>query len=99
MKSREKLYKKLRKRLKYLTSFEKTRVLVEIDRIMTTPYRDHRVELLFYRVRYNALNKCIYIYEKREKDSIVDEHEYLTDDDTGFEGYKYKIPLETRLKI
>lgn len=97
MKSMDKLYKELIKYLKSITTYEKTRILVEVDRILTTPYRDHRVELLMYSVRYNARNKTIYIYRKREKSDVVDEHEYLTDNDTDFEGYEYKISIITKI--
>lgn len=97
MKSMNKLYKELIKCLKYITRYEKTRVLVEVDRILTTPYRDHRVELIFYSIRYNARNKTIYIYVKNEKSDSVDEHEYLTDSDTDFEGYMYKVKVTTRI--
>lgn len=97
MKNMDKLYKEIRKYLKSVTTYEKTRILVEVDRILTTPYRDHRVELLMYSVRYNARNKTIYIYKKKERSEIVDEHEYLTDPDTNFEGYDYKISIITKI--
>lgn len=99
MKSRENLYKNLRKILAQLTSYEKTRVKVEVDRILTTPYRDHRVELLFYSIRYNSLSKTIFVYEKGEKDINIDEHEYLTDSDTNIDGYSFKIKITTKINL
>lgn len=50
--------------LVYVTNYEKTKLLVVVNRILEKPYTNHRVELNFYSIRYKADDKNIYVYNK-----------------------------------
>lgn len=54
----------LNKKLCYITNYDRTRILVMVDRILTKPYVNHRMELSFYSIRYKSIDKTIYIYSK-----------------------------------
>ncbi len=91
MKSVHELTDNLIKQMPYTTSLERTKLLVEIDKIIDKPYRDYRIELNEYSVRYKATHESIYIYSKRviDHDNLI---EYINDVDIP-EGYKIKVCL------
>lgn len=65
MKSIRTINNKAVKYMNKLTSFEKTKLIVEIDRILEAPYRSHSLDLVYYYVYYEPEKKCIYVLEKQ----------------------------------
>lgn len=64
MKSINQLATEISNNLIYITNYEKTKLLVVINRIIERPNSNHRVELNFYSIRYKAEDKNIYVYNK-----------------------------------
>lgn len=58
------------------TSLERTRLLVFIDDLYDNLYRDHRLELSMYSIRFKANDNEIYVYGKKEKIDVAN-IEYL----------------------
>lgn len=64
MKSINQIATEISNNLVCVTNYEKTKLLVIIDRIVEKPYANHRMELNFYSIRYKAEDKNIYVYNK-----------------------------------
>ena len=64
MKSINQLATEISNNLIYVTNYEKTKLIVVINRILERPNANHRVELNFYSIRYKAEDKNIYVYNK-----------------------------------
>ena len=95
MKSVHDLTNELAKSMPLSTSLEKTRLLVFIDTLYQKPYRDHRLELTVYSVRYKANNNDIYVYNKKEELDSVNT-EYL--DDVKITGdYKSRVVIRKNI--
>lgn len=90
MKSIEQLSSELNKNLSYTTSYEKTKLLVAIDRILDKPYTNHRVDLNFYSIRYKTQDKTIYVYTKAQ--DFTDSFDFDCIDDIDF-------PIDFSVKI
>ena len=76
--------------LPYITSYECTKILVMVDRIYTKPWTNHKLELNYYSVRYNAKEKTIFIYSKC----------YEADDSFDFDcDDRMEFPVDFNLKI
>ena len=70
--------------------YEKTKLLVAIDRILDKPYTNHRVDLNFYSIRYKTQDKTIYVYTKTQ--DFTDSFDFDCIDDIEF-------PIDFSVKI
>lgn len=91
MKTVHELTDKLFIQMPNITALERTKLLVEVDKIIDKPYRDYRLELNSYSVRYKAKEASIYIYNRNSlnRDELV---EYINDVDVP-RDYKIKLCL------
>ena len=97
MKSIAQISSELNKNLSYITSYEKTKLLVVIDRILDKPYTNHRVDLNFYSIRYNTQDKTIYVYTKTQ--DFTDSFDFDCIDDIDFPiDFSVKISLNKSSK-
>lgn len=67
MKSILTITNELYNKMSYVTSYEKTKLLVIVDKILNKPWTNHRMELNYYSLRYKAEDKKIYLYSKQYK--------------------------------
>lgn len=91
MKSVYKMSEEITNKLTYISSLDRTKILVISSRIFDKPYTNHRLELNFYSIRYNAKEKTIFIYNKAEFDF---------DDSFDFDDYEAtEIPVELSHRV
>lgn len=50
--------------MNFITGYEKTKLLVIVDRIVSKPWINHRADFNCYSIRYKSSDKRIYIYSK-----------------------------------
>lgn len=48
----------------FTTSYERTKIIVIVSRILDKPWMNHRLELNLYSIRYKASDKTIFVYGK-----------------------------------
>lgn len=51
-------------RMNFITGYEKTKLIVIVDRIISKPWINHRADFNCYSIRYKSTDKRIYIYSK-----------------------------------
>ncbi len=90
MKSIDQISSELNNNLSFITSYEKTKLLVAIDRVLDKPYTNHRVDLNFYSIRYKTQDKTIYVYTKIQ--DFTDSFDFDCIDDIEF-------PIDFNVKI
>jgi hypothetical protein len=50
--------------MNFITGYEKTKLIVVVDRIISKPWINHRADFNCYSIRYKSSDKRIYIYSK-----------------------------------
>ena len=98
MKSVESVSNELSNKLVHITNFEKTKILVMTDRIISKSYSNHRLELHYYSIRYNANEKMIYVYNKVEDKN--EDYDYGYIDKIDFpEDFSIKITIDSTMEL
>ncbi len=99
MRTVESLSAELNRKLSHITRFEKTKILVMVDRIITKSYTNHRLDLHHYSVRYKADEKMVYVYNKNKEnaDDYVD-YDYVDKIDFP-EDFNIKITIDSTLEL
>ena len=99
MRTVESLSAELNRKLSYITRFEKTKILVMVDRIITKSYTNHRLDLYHYSVRYKADEKMVYVYNKNKEntDDYVD-YDYVDKIDFP-EDFNIKITIDSTMEL
>lgn len=98
MKTVESVSNELNKKLVHITNFEKTKILVMTDRIISKSYSNHRLELHYYSIRYNANEKMIYVYNKVEDKNEEYDYDYIDKIDFP-EDFSIKITIDSTMEL
>lgn len=77
MKSVDSITHELIKNMTVVTNFEKTKLLVIVDRIISKPNTNHRLELTCYSLRYKSIDKTIYMYSKPYENIDSFDYDYM----------------------
>lgn len=88
----------LNSKLSYITSYDRTKILILVDRVLSKPYSNHRLELNFYSIRYKAVDKQIYVYNKAY--DFTDNFDYEGLDNFDFPNdFSIKITIDSYMEM
>ena len=98
MKSTRTLSHEISSKLNCITDFERTKLLVMSDRIITKPYTNHRLDLYHYSIRYKSNEKMIYVYNKSQSNVDYCDYDYVDKIDFP-EDFTVKITIDNTLQL